>query len=120
MGWLPKQKVVVPVDFSDQSIAAVRTALEFVPRGANIYVIHVLPSLAPGEPGMIWDDSGNEARCEHARMALHDRLNTPDLTGVHLEARIGDPSQQIADFAQELHADLVIMPSHGRTGISRF
>jgi nucleotide-binding universal stress UspA family protein len=32
---------------------------------------------------------------------------------------IGDLAREIADFAQSCHADLIVLPSHGRTGISR-
>jgi nucleotide-binding universal stress UspA family protein len=33
--------------------------------------------------------------------------------------RFGDPGREIAAHAEELHAELIVMPSHGRTGLSR-
>ena len=53
--WLPRKSVVVPIDFSDDSFAAVELALAMVEQGSNLHVIHVMPHLSPEEPGIIWD-----------------------------------------------------------------
>ena len=39
---------------------------------------------------------------------------------VRIEVRLGDPSTEIVDFAKDIAADLIVLPSHGRKGISRF
>ena len=36
-----------------------------------------------------------------------------------IDVEIGDPGHRIADVAAKLGADLIVMPSHGRTGIER-
>ena len=38
---------------------------------------------------------------------------------VDFQVRFGDPGREIAAFAEKLHAELIVMPSHGRTGLSR-
>ena len=38
---------------------------------------------------------------------------------VDFQVRFGDPGREIAALAEELHAELNVMPSHGRTGLSR-
>lgn len=119
MSWLPKQKVVVPVDFSDESFQAVETALDLVEDGGHLYVINVLPSLEPAEPGVIWNTVDNESRARHAEQALKERLSDAKYQDVNLEFRFGDPGHEIADYAAELGADLVVLPSHGRTGLKR-
>ena len=43
MNWLPKQKVVVPVDFSDDSFAAVDVAMQLAATPDGVHLIHVLP-----------------------------------------------------------------------------
>lgn len=111
--------VVVPVDFSDQSFAAVDTALEFAREAAGVFVIHVLPELSAVEPGMVWETISPESRCEHARKALAERLSDVTYRDVHLECRVGDPGHHIADLAERTNADLIVMPSHGRRGLSR-
>ena len=42
MSFLPKARVVVPVDFSDGSADAVRTALEMASGPAAVHIVHVL------------------------------------------------------------------------------
>ena len=54
MGWLPKNRVIVPVDFSDLSLSAVDTALQLVNAPRDVIVVHVLQDMAPLEPGELW------------------------------------------------------------------
>ncbi|NIL97217.1 MAG: universal stress protein [Planctomycetales bacterium] len=119
MPWLPKTHVVVPVDFSDESIQAVDTALELVESPARVHAIHVLPILAATEPGVIWDTVDDAGRKEHAEQALQQRLAGERYAGIDIVVTIGDPGEEISDFAQSIQAELIVMPSHGRTGISR-
>ena len=119
MAWLPKKDVVVPIDFSDDSLSAVDTALELVAGPSQIHVIHVLPMLTVAEPGVVWEPVDDESRRSHAEDALRQRLSDERYRGIKIEVTIGDPGHEIADYAQEQQADLVIMPSHGRTGIRR-
>ncbi len=120
MPWLPKQSVVVPVDFSDEAFAALEMARDnMVATAEAIHVIYVLPPLIPEEPGVIWAMVDDQVRSEHAEKAMRERLKDAKYAGVSIEIRIGDPSKAIAAFAQDKHAELVVIPSHGRTGISR-
>lgn len=119
MPWLPKSAVVVPVDFSQESLTAVATALELVASPAHVHVVHVLPALEPTEPGVIWSTIDNTGRLHHAEQALRERLDNVQAGGAKVAARIGDPGREIADFAAEVNAELIVLPSHGRTGLSR-
>jgi len=119
MAWLPKKDVVVPIDFSDDSLSAVDTALELVASPTQIHVIHVLPMLTVADPGVVWEPVDDESRRSHAEDAIRQRLSDERYRGIKIEVTIGDPGHEIADYAQEQQADLVIMPSHGRTGIRR-
>lgn len=119
MTWLPKKSVVVPVDFSEPSLAAVETALDFVASPKDINVIHVLPTLSPAEPGMIWEVLNDESRCDSAEANLRNRLSGPKFEQIRVKSTVGDPGQKIVDFASQVEAELIIMPSHGRTGLKR-
>ena len=119
MSWLPKQTVVVPVDFSEPSLAAVDAALELVESPAHVKVIYVLPVLSPAEPGVIWDTLSDESRCEHATQALDEQFSDKKYGGLDLRAVVGDPGHKITEFAEEISADLIVLPSHGRTGLKR-
>jgi nucleotide-binding universal stress UspA family protein len=119
MPWLPKTHVVVPIDFSDESIKAVDTALQLVDSPSRVHVIHVLPILAATEPGVIWDTVDDIGRKDHAEEALQQRLADERYAGIDIVVTIGDPGEEIAGFAESTQAELIVMPSHGRTGISR-
>ena len=119
MSWLPKNKVVVPVDFSDHSLAAVDKALELIESPAHLHAIHVLPVLTDYEAGLIWSNINDEARIHHAEEALRERLSGPKYEGLQITVLFGDPGYEIANFAETERADLIVLPSHGRTGLTR-
>jgi nucleotide-binding universal stress UspA family protein len=119
MSWLPKQNVVVPVDFSEQSIKAVDLALGLVEDTSHVHVVHVLPTISYVEPGVVWTAVDDDARRHHAELALKERLSGSQYEKVKLHVMIGDPGQAITELAAELKADLVVLPSHGRTGLRR-
>ena len=113
------QRVLVPVDFSDESILAIDKAISIASERTNVFVIHVLPELSPTEPGMVWEAVDAESRKRHATDALQSQLSDAKYQGVHLEVSIGDAGHCIADYAKSVNADLIVMPSHGRRGFKR-
>lgn len=119
MSWIPKKNVVVPFDFSEKSIPAVDTALELIDSPTSLHVIHVLPILEPTEPGVIWSSIDNSGRIHHAEDAIKKQLAAEKYQGMHVDVEIGDPGHEVADYAKKVSADLIVLPSHGRTGISR-
>ncbi len=118
MSWFPKQKVVVPIDFSDESIAAVNTALELVTQPDHLHVVHVLETLSAMEPGMVWASIDDETRENKIRKMMSERFDDPKYEGLQMEVLVGDPGHEIAGHAKNLNAELIVMPSHGRRGIS--
>jgi nucleotide-binding universal stress UspA family protein len=119
MSWLPKRNVVVPVDFSDQSIKAVDLALGLVEDTSGVHVVHVLPAISYVEPGVVWTAVDDNERRHHAELALKERLSGPQYQKVQLHVAIGDPGHGITELAAEQKADLIVLPSHGRTGLKR-
>jgi nucleotide-binding universal stress UspA family protein len=119
MAFLPRHRIVAPVDFSDYSEEVVRTAMEIAGEAGTVHIVHVLPDLSPAEPGIVWGTIDDKARIAKAREALRARFASLPEHQVHFEVRIGDPGQEIADFATRTHADLIVIASHGRTGIKR-
>lgn len=119
MSWLPKQTVVVPIDFSDESIAALGYALDLVADASHLHAIHVLPALETVDPGVIWGTIDNASRSKHAESALRERLADAKFKGLNTTIAFGDPGHEVADFAASRKADLIVLPSHGRRGVSR-
>lgn len=118
-GWLPKRNVVVPLDFSESSIAALHTALSLVDEPAHVHVVHVLPDLSAMEPGVLWGEITDESRTAHVVAAIRDRLkNDHDCEGVTIAVRVGKPSKEITRHAGEIGADLIVISSHGEGIVS--
>ncbi len=118
MSWIPKKTIVVPCDFSEDSLAAIDVALQMVAQPQDLHVLHVLPELSPLEPGELWETIDDKSRVEHAKQAIRDRLANPKYRDVIVEVQFGDPGHTIARYAKDVNADLIVMPSHGRTGLS--
>jgi len=119
VSWMPRKVVVVPVDFSDDSFDALKTARDLVAVDGEVRVVHVLPIIEPAEPGIIWDTVDDESRSRHAEEALRQKLEERDEHNLKIAIRFGDPSHEIAEYVGESEADLVVLPSHGSSGFRR-
>ncbi len=119
MNWLPKKTVVVPVDFSTASADALKTALLLVENPESVHVIYVTaPPIAFNyAEGWALDDPAIRMKAAHEHLAKF--LTNPNAAGVKTIIREGDPGLLIADYAEEVHADLIVMPSHGYHGVKR-
>lgn len=115
---LPIHTILHPTDFSDRSGHALHLATALArDYGARLMVLHVIhrPVVAYGE-GIIPPDP--EATWEEARAQL-DGLLLPGGFAAERKLAEGDPAAVILHFAREHHADLVVMGTHGRTGLGR-
>ncbi len=116
--WLPRQRVIVPVDLSESSSAAVETALQLVASPDDIDVINVVytmnDTLAAGSIAVTQEDlEQNRSECLQRFLREH---------GWHtLKSHImfGEPGMTIAEYADDTKAELVVMPSHGFHGFNR-
>jgi len=116
----PKKCVVVPIDFSDSSIGAIETALEFALNPASVHVIHVVLPTANFSPEGEWAPLPVDEvpyASEHKRLA--DYLEQHGFKNVTQVVRFGDPGTEVADYAREQNADLIVIPSHGYQGVKR-
>jgi nucleotide-binding universal stress UspA family protein len=112
--------LIHPTDFSWQSEAAFRMACALAcDYRARLIVIHVQtpPSAVFGEIGTVLPESSELARELYARLTA---VQPAELT-IRVEHRLsqGDPAAEILRLAQETHCDLIVMGTHGRTGLAR-
>jgi nucleotide-binding universal stress UspA family protein len=119
MAYFPKSCVIVPVDFSAESLAAVDVGLQLVDSPQHLHVVHVIIDITPLEAGEVWGVIDPQSRVQQLEKLLRERLADAKYQGVHLSVLLGEPAHGIADYAREKHADLIVIPSHGRTGITR-
>ena len=120
MSWLKRKSVLIPIDFSDLSYQAMGPAKELVDDVSSLKLIHVLAPLHPADPAAMWDTVSDEDRKQKVQAFAHEKLNEMGYDKLHIEVVIGDTTSKIVDYAQEIDADLIVMPSHGRKGVSRF
>jgi nucleotide-binding universal stress UspA family protein len=119
MAYFPKSCVIVPVDFSPESLAAVDVGLQLVDSPQRLHIVHVIIDITPLEAGEVWGVIDPQSRVQQLEKLLREKLADAKYQGVHLSVLLGEPAHGIADYAQEKHADLIVIPSHGRTGITR-
>ncbi len=116
--WSDIQTVVVPIDFSDSSFEALETTLEmFEP--SQLRVVHVLAELSPVEIGVVFGTVDDTTRAESVRESFVENLAEHGLPAdLTVAIRIGSAGSEICNYAAEVAADLIVMPSHGLTGLS--
>lgn len=119
MNYFPRQPVIVPVDFSAESLEAIEVALKLVEQPAHLHIVHVLIDITPLEAGEVWGVVDPQSRLEQMHKVLDEKLADAKYAGVQKVVLLGDPAHAIADYAKEKGAQLIVIPSHGRTGITR-
>ena len=62
----------------------------------------------------------DDSRKQNVEKAFRDRCRSSNYEGIHFTTLIGNPSEEIIDYAKEQQINLIIIPSHGHTGIRRF
>jgi nucleotide-binding universal stress UspA family protein len=114
---------LVPVDFSKGSEAALGHAIAMArENNARIILLHVIPAamVYPSE-GTAFDFYGlleRDARENFTKLMRRKKLQ-PKQFRVVLERGV-NPAEIIARQAKKLKAAMIIMGSHGRTGLQRF
>ena len=119
----PPRCVVAPTDFSDASRPAIEEAIALARRWqARLVLLHVIEPIVQA---YAWasDLAGGEIYViepEELQPEWDALLKTLDLTDVRWESRTikGDVATTVAAIASELPADLVVVGTHGRTGLA--
>ena len=117
--------ILVPVDFSDCSLAGLRYAVRFAKElGARIIVLHVT-DLGPVMMTTGRGDYNSPTYIEAARRRCSDQikgfLKRVNFDGVPVDASAvaGYCPGAIYEAAAKKGADLIVLSTHGRTGLRR-
>ena len=116
-------KILVPVDFSDFSTKALNYARAFAGQfGARIVLLHVVEPAVYPESSMLvataLDDLNNDLlRSAQKRLAELNKGSIGDRVPSELMVRLGRAYAEIAAAANELDVDLIILATHGYTGL---
>ena len=118
-------KILVPTDFSECAAAAEAMAIDLARRlGGEIVLLHVLVETPLYGEGLLSGprvQSVYDAHRKWAEETLEKR--SADLRGQGIKtswrAMGGVPFEEIASIADEEHAEMIVIGTHGHSGLNR-
>jgi nucleotide-binding universal stress UspA family protein/quercetin dioxygenase-like cupin family protein len=115
------QTILHPTDFSPECNYAFKVACSLAKDyNARLVLLHVMrPSVAPVFEATV----PSSLEPVESQIDLLGRFPWPQPTDPNLQVdhRVteGDPADEIVHLAQAIHCDLIVMGTHGRTGLNR-
>src|SRR5579859_1327077 len=115
------ETILVPTDFSRHSQAALRYAIDLAQEHhAEVILVHAIEPLPRGlgrwsEPTHLLEHWREEAAAQLAKMEKRARSQYPRCRG---ELHFGTIYEVIGSLVRKLKADLIVVATHGRTGLS--
>jgi nucleotide-binding universal stress UspA family protein len=107
------KKILYPTDFSSYSTQAYFHALGLAEQyGASLTILYVF---APGSEGA--DGSGGDRRYWRSQLE-QIRPSNPRIPVSHVLVE-GDPAGEIVRYAADAGVDVIVLGTHGRTGVER-
>lgn len=119
-------KILVPIDFSDISVASLETAGSMAKRQqASIIILHVvkpvfLPSLSEGHQVAMGVLNEMKTAALHNLQTAAKELTNKTGVEVMTDCTIGNVIESIVSTATTQHCDLIIMGTHGTSGFREF
>jgi universal stress protein A len=120
------KRILIPIDFSADSLHALTYARDFAKRfGAELLILHVVdqtylasaPELSVANPelGKLLEEQWRNASVQTERLGADLQKRGQRFRTI---VKRGAPSQVIVDTAKRSGADLIVMATHGRTGLA--
>ena len=113
--------ILCPVDFSDLSALALRRAIAMAGESrAHLTLLHVTdPLLDAAARAAGTEDTIASQTQDELKALLHAVSPDGVKASMTVEVAVGDPAQEIVRQAFTCGADLIVMGTHGRRGLSR-
>jgi nucleotide-binding universal stress UspA family protein len=113
------KKILVPTDFSHTGDAALSYATSLAKdNGGRLLIVHAEePPLAYGGGEMYYGIP--EPTTEELLKMLHDVKPADSTVPIEYRLITGDPVNAMVRLAQDEAVDLIVLGSHGRTGLTR-
>lgn len=122
-GTRPIRRVLVPIDFSEYTPSALTYARELAAvYEARVDLLHVITEIAlPGVYGLEQVSVAEPGVQDRVREAMTELMAKNPGAEVPFEVHVlvGYPAHDIAEFATEYGIDLIVIATHGRTGLKR-
>jgi nucleotide-binding universal stress UspA family protein len=112
-------KIIFPTDFSTMGQAALEMATSLArDRGAKLLIVHVEePPVAYGGGELYYGI--DEPNREDLKRMLDEVVPTDPSVEYEHRLMIGSPASAIVHLAEKEGVDMIVMPTHGRTGLLR-
>jgi len=114
-------KVLCPIDFSEHSLAALDVALKMVQQNdAALCLLNVapIPAGAAGFQPVPMDPYPYVEKDRREQLEKLARERIPATVRYKTVVISGDPAERVLETARGLDADLIVMGTHGRRGLS--
>jgi nucleotide-binding universal stress UspA family protein len=114
----PIHTILHPTDFSERSANALQLACALAcDYGARIVILHVVaPAAIIYGEGIVPPDPHEPSSKANEQL---EQLEFPAASRAERRVEEGDPALKILQVAGEINADLIVMGTHGRTGLGR-
>lgn len=117
------QKILIPLDGSKLAEGSLRygVAIAYAP-DAELILLSVIPPLLRDIGATKYEDMAREVAEERMTAYLHktqNRIRIPSLQ-VKVETAYGPVAKTILAYAEEEEIDLIIITTHGHSGVSRW
>jgi nucleotide-binding universal stress UspA family protein len=115
-------QILVATDFSEHSARAVRAAASLAQRfRARLHLVHAfgLPVVTASPYDVVLTGAILDEARAHARRSLEEAAQEPKAAGTEVEVHLAHTPapEAITEQARELAADLIVMGTHGHTGL---
>jgi universal stress protein A len=115
------RRILFPTDFSGPAREAQKYAMALADKfGAELHVLNVVPEiiLPATDSYTLWTlpEGGMKAQIEAAEQQLQRELGS-DATAVR-KVTVGFPVEEIMQYADVNNVDLIVVGTHGHTGLS--
>ncbi len=124
----PIKRILLSTDFSECSVQATQHAFYLAAQlGAELHMLHVIEDLRAVVPdyhygAVEWPKELFEQMQSRAQSSLKELVAAQGEAQQQypvLAVRQGRPFEQIVEYAEQHHVDLIVIGSHGRTGLGR-
>ena len=117
---MQSQRILCPVDFSDCSGEALRAAADLAKQsGGALTLLHVYSAASFADAGPAFTEALDQLKAS-AERALAGWRRDAELRGaqkVDTYAILGVPWEEIVALARSRESDLIVVGTHGRTGL---
>jgi nucleotide-binding universal stress UspA family protein len=123
---MPPKLILAPIDFSDASRAALDVAADMASRfGAELLLVYVVPAIPdlPKDVSIFKEGEYDKSLENKDAQRLKDLAGTVANKNVKVRTELGsgnDVGMELIRIAENEHADLIVITTHGMTGWREF